>query len=219
LDYLNQFNIAAEVVLAWGNSFVENNKMISENRSFTMKVVGNPKYQIRQITPNNTFKKCAVFLARDIYNIGNLFLIELIANYKKKYANVEIHVKLHPSYSNKFEEIKDLCKKNNLECVNDNRTVNDMLNDNTFDFAISYQTTTYFEAMYYNLISFRYAYEENENFGEMDDRFTTLSDLEYLVCKFSKYSLEQLKTEIETILINNLGMGINRYKEVITTDF
>jgi hypothetical protein len=140
---------------------------------------------------------------------------KLLVDYKIKHPYVKISIKPHP-HSDNLLTIQNLCDANNLEYIDIGISINELLKDNTFDFAIAYQTTTYYEAMYYGLICFRYAFKENEDYGDMEDRFVTITELENLIYKISKIDMMELTNTVTNLLVDNLGLGINRYKEIIT---
>ena len=69
--------------------------------------------------------------------------------------------------------------------------------------------------MYYDLICFRFALEENESYGDFDDRFLTADDLSNQIGKYSKMDFNQLSCKVQDLLEYEIGMGINRYSQVL----
>ena len=60
-----------------------------------------------------------------------------------------------------------------------------------YDFAIAYNTTAYYEAMYYNMVCFRYVVDENGEFNGLNDKF-------YDETSFANQSGHILKKRIQT---------------------
>ncbi|MEA5428595.1 hypothetical protein [Arcicella lustrica] len=210
-DCITAENIRAKTVLVWGES---SKKDLILNYSFSdlrIIVAGNPKYSLKKITVKQTFKCCAVFLARDIYQDGNIMLINILGKLAID-LGIEFHIKLHP-LSNK-EILSEAISVNRLAFIPIDYTIKEILEDNQYDFAICYNTTVYFEAMYYGLIPFRFGYMENENFKGLDDIFVSQLELQNLMSLFQTKSHSELNKSIETILVQNLGMGINNYHKI-----
>lgn len=209
VDYLNQFNVSAQYILAWGDCFLQNN-----SEKYVFEVVGNPKYPYKKIRVKNSFSHCIVFLSRPIYEEGNMKLLNILAEIKAEKPILNFAVKPHPNSMN-LNFIEQFCQDKKMEYLNKDVTISSILQSGRFDFSISYQTNVYFEAMYYNLPCFRYIYQENEDWGDHDDRFLEKEDLLNQIDKIRNKDREQLSKELERILVTSLGMGINRYKEVI----
>lgn len=206
VDAFNKELITAQTVLSWGQSFVDNDSFYHKHE-----IVGNPKYPAKDIQIEVNKNSAIVLLARRQYDDNNCKLLEVLADYVK-INNTQFYVKPHPTSD--YTRIHNLCDKFGFEiCGND--TLKELFSKHKYGFAVSYETTSYFEAMYYNTICFRYALEENECYGEFDDRFTTADQLHQQLEKYITMPKEILNSKIKTVLQYEFGMGINRYKEVI----
>lgn len=211
VDAFNKELITAKTVLSWGQGFVDNDKRLY-NHNYTHEIVGNPKYPAKKISVSFDKTNCLVFLARGQYDDNNLFLLQVLNEYSKRFP-LSITVKPHPTDNLKL--LKEKCDKYGFHFISDNRTIKEILNDQKFGFAISYETTAYFEAMYYNLVCLRYSYKENECYGDLDNRFISVNELYNQINKYSSLSVESLSQTIQKCLEYEIGMGINRYSQVL----
>lgn len=211
IDSFNKELITAQTVLSWGQGFEDNDKKFY-NHNYRHEIVGNPKYPEKDINIAFNTDKCIVFLARGQYDENNYRLLSVLNAYSK-YSETVFYVKPHPT-DNK-SELRRKCAEYNFILVDGDMAIRELLSSNSFGFAISYETTAYFEVMYYNLVCLRYSYEENEAYGEFDNRFINEKELLIQVSKYASMDIGKLNDEIARCLRYELGMGINRYAEVL----
>jgi hypothetical protein len=88
-------------------------------------------------------------------------------------------------------------------------------NEIKYDFSIVNNSTTYYEAMYAGMICFRYEKSENEEFKGLNDKFIDSETLQSRIQYFTFTDNQKLNDEVENLLINTLGMGINNYKQIL----
>lgn len=207
VDAFNKELITAEIVLSWGQGFVDNAKEFG----YTHYIVGNPKYPDKPLNIKFHSDSCIIFLARGQYDNNNVRLLEILSEYSKRHV-IKITIKPHPT--DNIELLSHCCKKLGFDICLD-KTIKELLMDNSFGFAISYETTAYFEAMYYELVCLRFSYEENESYGDLDNRFFTCTDLENQITKYKTMDLEALSASVKSSLQYEIGMGINKYKEIL----
>lgn len=211
IDAFNKELIVAKTVLSWGQGFVDNDiKFYHHN--YHHEIVGNPKYPFKNINISFKTSSCIVFLARKQYDSNNLRLLSVLNDYANNTKTI-IYIKPHPT--DNMEILRRKCAEYNFILIENNMTVMELLSSFSYGFAIAYETTAYFEAMYFNLLCFRYSFEENESYGELDNRFTSYIDLQNQVEKYSSMDLEILNSKITDCLKYEIGMGINRYAEVL----
>lgn len=211
IDAFNKELISAQVVLSWGQGFVDNDKKLY-NHNYTHEITGNPKYPDKTIAISFHPKSCIVFLARGQYDENNLKLLNVLREYTSR-NHLVVSVKPHPT--DDIPTLKRLCAQNGFQLIEDKRTIKEVISSSNYGFAVSYETTSYFEAMYYDLICFRFALEENESYGDFDDRFLTADDLSNQIGKYSKMDFNQLSCKVQDLLEYEIGMGINRYSQVL----
>lgn len=214
LDYINGFNICSQYVIVWGKSSKDD---LIKNFNFPQEKIlvgGNPKYPSKKINLKTEFKSCIVLLPREIYDKSNIELLELIAEYKKN-NSVKVSVKLHPSLN--YQKYEGITKQFGFEICSKNYSLIDELCSDKYDFAIAYNTTAYYEAMYFNLFCLRYAMNENELFDGLEDKFSTVSDLDYIIKQFKRIDASIVDKQATKLLEATLGMGINNYAKILNS--
>ena len=72
-----------------------------------------------------------------------------------------------------------------------------------------------YEAMYHGLICFRYR-NNNDIYLGLKDQFNDASDLKNLIKQFKNIKPDLLSNEVEKLLIDSLGLGINKYEEILS---
>lgn len=212
LDVVNGENITTQSVFVWG---CQSKKDLIKNfgiSSDKIIVGGNPKYKDRRINLRSTFKVCIVLLGRKIYESGNMEILNIVYNLKKNFG-IEIFVRLHASLSRTF--YSEICENLDLVLADQNETLNEGFNRNIYDFAIVNNSTSYFEAMYNDLVCFRYAEDENEIFEGLEDKFSDYPDLVQRIESFKNMNFDILNKQVAVLLTNTLGMGINQYKTIL----
>lgn len=214
-DCVNGENICSENILVWGESskidLIENYKIDSKK----IIVAGNPKYPFVNILPKTTFKYGIVFLGRSIYDKENIILLKLLGECSEA-LNIKFDIKIHP-LSN-YKNIENICKNYNIQIVNPENTISTLLSSGLYDFSVCYNTTVYYEAMYYGLFTLRYSYLENEQYIGLEDKFIDNESFVRLINKFKNYNPFSWGREIESLLVNTLGMGINEYKKILRNE-
>lgn len=214
-DCVTGENINADTILVWGESsesdLLTNYPKTVKNKSII--VAGNAKYPLKLISLKNKFKNCIVFLARNIYDKENLELLKLIGKVSIN-TGIQFSVKCHP-FSDE-NAIKIIANKYNLELLPKALTITELLNCNKYDFSICYNTTVYYEAMYYDMFCFRYVRGENENYIGLNDRFLNEMELEKLIELYRNKDLSEVSKQAEVLLTKTLGYGINKYKIIFS---
>lgn len=214
LDYINGFNISSQYVIVWGKSSKDN---LIENFNFSQEKIlvgGNPKYPSKEINLKKEFKNCIVLLPREIYDKSNIGLLKLIAQYKKN-NSVNVSVKLHPSLN--YQKYEGIANQLGFEICSKNNSLINELSSDKYDFAIAYNTTAYYEAMYFNLFCLRFTENENELFDGLEDKFSTVSDLEYIIKQFKTIDANIVDKQATKLLEETLGMGINNYAKILNS--
>jgi hypothetical protein len=216
-DCVNGENLNAKNILVWGESskedLINNYNYSIKNKNVT--VVGNPKYSFKNIHLKKSFNNGVVFLGRNIYDEGNVNLLKLVGEISIK-TGIKFSVKIHP-FSNE-DEIRKITNKYNMIFLSKDCTVFELLNNDDYDFSICFNTTVYYEAMYFNMFCFRYGVGENECFLGLDDKFQSEMELLDLINKFKSSNSELMSKTVENLLINTLGMGINKYKDILENE-
>jgi len=213
-DAINGENITAKNILVWGETsktdLIKNYAMSGT----AISVAGNPKYPFKAINVNSNFKKGILLLGAAIYDANNAILIELVGRLAKIH-NIRFEAKAHP-FSN-TGLLQGTAQSADIELLPQYKTIDEIFQSGNYDFAIAYNTTSYFEAMYYNMICFRYAVDENGELAGLNDKFYDEGSFANQLIFFKEKDINVLNKEIEYILIANLGMGINTYQTILNS--
>ena len=213
IDIINGENIVAKKLLVWGRESVEdlfNNFNFPKERVL---IAGNPKYPYKEISIKQSFRNCIVLLGRFIYHESNLEIIEVIKKFSIDMPMIDFSLKLHPSLST--ELYKEICYGSPIKVIEENKSLLTILKEDQYDFAIVNNSTTYYEAMYADMICFRYELSENEVFKGLDDKFIDSKTLKKRILHFTKVDNNELNREVKALLNATLGMGINNYKQIL----
>jgi hypothetical protein len=198
----------------WGNS---SKRDLLENypesvREKEIIVAGNPKYPMKRISFRKSFCHAIVFLGREVYHESNIKLIELLALVASN-CSIKFSIKLHP-FSNKLD-YEQITNKYGMLILPSDEIVLNLLTQEGFDFAVCFNTTVYYEAMYNDLLCFRYADGENENYLGLQDRFSNEKELTELIENIKNTNSNSLQEKAEALLVATVGMGINEYQKIL----
>lgn len=197
MDIINYENIVAKKLLCWGQSTFENMVKFGIDPARLSKA-GNPRIpelgNVTLIHPK--FKRCLVLLGRYIYHDSNLELLKILKSAEINYG-IQFFLKLHPSLA-----LKGLSSqyKSHFQIVNSKLQVAEAISGYNCDFAISNNTSAFFDCKINGLICFRFGKFENEEFGEEYFKFDSQKELENLFREINKRSTEQLQEELITTL-------------------
>jgi hypothetical protein len=211
-DIVNGENITARWILAFGE--VTKNDLISDFGidPQAILVAGNPKYPAKVISIKQTFKRCLVLGGFKFYDNDFAELL-LFLDQTAKVTGIRFDVKPHPN--------SDVMDRNDVKaCLNLNfllrsTSIQTLLSGEVYDFAISFNTVTYYECMYYGLVSLRYSVNENIDFDGLEDRFFNIESLLARIEYFQSLKSSDLDDMVGRLLTRTLGMGINRYNSII----
>jgi hypothetical protein len=211
-DIINGENISVDNVLVWGSS---GKKELIENFDFPEEkviIAGNLNYPQKELNIKQTFKNGIILLGRKIYDEGNKDILR-IAEEVAINQDIKFSVRLHPSLS--YEIYSNLCKSSHLTLTRNDITLQEMFETGHYDFAIVNNSTTYYESMYHNMVCFRYEPDENEQYEGLDDKFEDSHTFNQKITFFNQLGSDLLNKKISKLLSDNLGMGINRYREIL----
>lgn len=211
-DIINGDNINTDYVLAF--SELQKNDLIKDFNIAPEKIfiAGNPKYPLKIISVKNIFKKCIVLNGFGFYDDDFIKLIHILNNVNAR-TGITFHIKPHPN--SKIAEHEEIKSYKNIEILPKEKLLSDILKNSDYDFAISYNTVTYYEVMYYNLICFRFGLNENIDFYGLDDKFYDEVSLIKLINEYKGKNLTDINNSIENLLKYAIGMGINNYSKCL----
>lgn len=210
-DIINGENITAKNILSFGEVTkldMEKDFLYPSSRVF---IAGNPKYENRIININLKFRKCLVLNGFGFYDKSFAPLLPILDEVCLE-TGIVFHIKPHPNSgvvsSPEAKNVK------NVKFLPREVAVKDLLESGEYDFSITFNTVTYYESMYYNMLSLRYADGENLAFEGLDDKFQDKDSLITQIKKFSSADRDAINKEVKELLVKALGMGINNYNRL-----
>jgi hypothetical protein len=212
-DIINGENITAKKILA----FSENTRK-DLIRDFNIcpgdiEIAGNPKYAFRTYRiSNKRFQKCLVLNGYNYYDDAFLGLLKLLNDISSE-SGIRFIIKPHPN--SRILNSGETKSFKNLTFIREKINLNNLLMIESFDFSIAFNTVTYYECLYNNLLSLRYSIDENIDFIGLDDKFFDRQTFFERLETFHGMSPDLLAKQYEELLSKTLGAGINRYKEII----
>lgn len=151
-DCVNYANITAKNMLSW--SIFTKNLISKYSPNTSVIITGHPIYANKNyIRLRKESNKVLVLLAREIYDEKNFELLNILfeLSISTKYA---FYIKTHPNslVINK----KNQYKNDYIHFLENNKSLRETLNTETYRFAISFSTSSYFDALQYGYICFNY---------------------------------------------------------------
>ena len=210
-DCIQYENLSTDTKLSWGN-YSRDELVKSGISPERIKVAGYPKFvEVSSLKPNNTFRKCMALLSRDTFRSSNMCLLEILS----KYSDIqEIWLKLHPGCDKSHYE--KYSNKHHMNIVPTEKTVNECLNQDDFDYAISVNTSAYYEALMRGLPCLRlYDGKFNLMYG-YDDTFGTIDEYSEVYECIKNMDVKDYQQKIDQVLEYAIGWGVDSYKEIIS---
>lgn len=213
-DVVNGDNITAHNILAMSEKQKEDlvrDFLLDKNR---ISITGHPKYKGLPAKPKLSFKKCLVLNGISTYDESFLSLLPILEEISEE-TGIEFSIKPHPL--SKISKQYDF-SKSKINIIDKTIGIKDLLSSAKFDFAITHNTSSYYECLYHGLIAFRWDIETNMQFTGLDDKFASKKELLAKIEAFKIYSdnADVLYNNIKKILEYNIGIGINNYSKEIT---
>jgi len=214
-DIINGENITAAKILAFSET---TRKDLIRDFSIRPEIIftaGNIKYPNKKICLKTTFNRCLVLNGFGIYDHDFIKLLKILDDFSYK-TKISFEIKPHP---NSFIDFKKNMKWNKyISFIPKHTTLKELFIKRNYDFAITFNTVTYYECMYYDLVTFRYAVNENLDFKGLDDKFDSAETLIKKIKHYQEINLYDLNIQVEDLLIQTFGMGINNYSKIIIND-
>ena len=209
-DIIQYENLTTDCKLSWGNYSRDELIRFGINPE-RLKVAGYPKnVKLYKLKPQNQYKKCMLLLARDSFRESNMCLLEILKNYT---LDQEIWLKLHPGCDK--SHYQDYADTHNMRIIPPEKTVNECLNQNDFDYAISVNTSAYYEALMRGLPCLR-LYDGRFNLMcGLQDSFGNVEEYEDVYSRICNLHSEKYQKEIDDMLKYAVGIGIDNYREII----
>lgn len=212
IDCLTYENLHVDYSLPWGQ-YGKDEFIKTGFPKEKLIVVGYPRnIELQPLNNQTTLKRCILLMSRSQFESSDIKLVKLLAKVK----DVHFSIKLHPScHEQRFEE---LCKQENMELVPKSKLLIDCLNNNYYDFAVAVNTTSYYESLIAGLPCLRFKDGEQYDMmmGDEHDEFDDINgfflSLDWLKTSMRSNEYSQIR---EKILVYCLGLGIDKYREVL----
>lgn len=209
-DSVQYENLTADYKLCWGNYTRDEFKQygISPER---IKVCGYPKFvEGRCVKNNNSFRKCMALLARDSFRSSNMCLLDILSHFSDEQ---EIWIKLHPRCDKAYYE--KYASEHNFRMIPTEKTVNECLNQDDFDYAISVNTSAYYEALMRGLPCLRlYDGKFNLMYG-YEDAFGNVDEYNEVYNRINNMNTEDYQKNIDNVLEYAIGWGVDNYQDMM----
>jgi hypothetical protein len=138
----------------------------------------------------------------------------VLLNQVAEETGIAFEVKPHPSsHILDIPEIKSLGK---LIFIQKGKTLKQLLETEHYDFAITFNTVTYYECMYYGLFCLRYSVNENLAFIGLEDKFCDKETLFERINHYKNLNVNDLNNYLTKLLTQTLGMSLDYYGAQIT---
>lgn len=210
LDAVQYENFETDHLLCWGQYSADEDASygISKNRLY---VAGYPKkVTLHPLKENNPMKMGMVLLARDALRNANMSLLNVLSLASSKY---KFCLKLHPSSD--FNWYEKYASAHGLAIVSKDKTINECLNTEDYDFAIAVNTTAYYEAWMRGLPCLRFWDESFDLTAGLDDVFSSIEDFEVRLVKFRDLEISTLQKQVDEMLQYVMGVGIDNYRKIL----
>lgn len=213
MDVINYENICADYVMLWGE-YAYNELLEWGISSKILIITGHPtkKTAITKIYPCSN--KGLILLARKTFDRSNKKLLHILATVANS-LNLELQIRLHPSLDEKI--YNKLAQKTGFVINIEKNSFAELQAKNNYGFAISYNTTAYYDLLHLGLIAFRYIDELADITLGLDDTFSSPNEF------MAKFKIAQNCDNVDLLLAINevlrsvVGINIDRYKEAIET--
>lgn len=211
-DVVNGENIHSNRILAFGET--QKNDLIRDFciEPHRISVAGNPKYPYHPISLKNAYSSCIILGGIGLYDKDLRELLFVVEDLAKR-TNISFTLKPHPLSNIQNDEVWKIVT--HVRMIDNTQTIQSLFASNEYDFAITHNTSSYYECFIAGLKPFRWAKNENIDFEGLDDRFVNGEQLLEKIEKASKIPNAVFSQEAESLLKNVLGYGLNRYNQYI----
>lgn len=211
IDSVQYENFETDNLLCWGQFSID------EDHSYgipaeRLRLAGYPKdVELHALKSDNLFRRCMILLARDTFRETNNKLLGILSDFSSGY---EFCLKLHPSCDYGYYE--QYASSHNMSIVSKEKTINDSLDIEEYDFCIGVNTTAYYESLMRGLPCLRF-WDGSFDLpaGCKYDVFTTKEDFTTCLGTLKNKSNAEYQTDINEVLRYAMGIGIDNYRKIL----
>ncbi|HEY0924869.1 hypothetical protein [Rheinheimera pacifica] len=216
IDIIAYENMISDKLLCWGQFTKDEFVKFGIPRD-RIDIVGYPR-SIKDLKPYriDDQKLSLLFLcARSKFDQTNKDIMKLCHEFIKLYpGTVKLTVKTHPSLDQL--QYKQISQSYGFT-FSEGQTIQSLITNGGYDFAIAYNSTAYVDSYLNNLIALHYQDAERENDAEvLDDKFSNADELMTKINAFIRLAdKNEAWIDISNRLSYLVGYGINRYTEIL----
>lgn len=211
LDAIQYENFETDHLLCWGQFSIDEDKSygISGNHLLLAGYPKNVKLQTLKI--DNKYQTCMILLARDSFRETNNALLKILSSLSSHY---HLCLKLHPSCD--YNYYSNIASLHQMSIVPKEKTVNECLNQEEYDFCIAVNTTAYYESLMRGLPCLRFWDKSFDlTAGCNFDIFSTKKGLLDCIELLERKSYSEYQENINSVLKYAMGIGIDNYRTII----
>lgn len=202
-------NLTSDIQLCWGQ-FSKDEFIRYGYPESRMKIVGYPKIVKEEpMKDNNQFKKCVVLLSQYVFDKQNKDLINILSPFSNQ---IDFHLKLHPTLN--YDEYSQLAIINGFKIIPKEMTINECVENTTFDFAIAINSTTYYEALMRGLPCLRFFDGSYTPLAGYKDEFSDSHSFKEVLNRIKETDVKHYQKGVNDALEYAIGWGIDKYKSI-----
>jgi hypothetical protein len=218
-DALEYTNIIADYHLAWGE--YSRHELIKYGLDAGhVLAAGYPRPQAVLPLQKPGSRRCVVFLSRQDFNTANLSLLSILRRFQQgSPEKIRFSLKLHPSLSPAVYRkwIHDNCNDGSVDLLEENRTLQELLQSGAAGFCIVVNSSAYYECYMNGLVALRYHSDDfDTGYAVSDDLFSTGEELARLLKALYESFEEHFPADrIRQVLQYVLGLPGNEYGKIL----
>lgn len=203
-------NLTSDIQLCWGQ-FSKDEFIKYGYPEKRLIVAGYPKeVKGKPLKADNSFRKAVVLLSQYIMEPQNRALIGILSKFSD---SIEFSIKLHPSLN--YEVYSRLATEHRMKIIPKNVTLNDCVDNSSFDFAIAINSTAYYEALMRGLPCLRYFDGSYTPLAGYDDEFSSPEMFRSQYSRIKSLPLSLYQSGVDEALRYAVGWGIDRYHQLL----
>lgn len=203
-DVVNGDNILGQTVLAFSQAQKEALVHDFGLEPSRVQVAGHPKYPHVSIQCADSMRTALVMGGIPDYDSDFAALMPVLQEVAAQ-TGITFHVKLHPLSHVAAADIP-------FPLVDKSHSVQSLLASGTYDLAITHNTSTYYDALCYGVVPFRWALGDNIDYPGDDDKFHSAEELIQRIQKSLATPPAQKAAHIKQVVSYTFGAGMNLYK-------
>ncbi len=202
--------LTTDHLLCWSQYVIDEYKSYGVDEK-KLSLAGYPKhFELKKMKRLGDMKRCMLLLARDGFDDANFKLLDILSELTNQYSFI---IKLHPSCN--IERYNTYAKSHKMSIVDKSVTISECLNQENIEWAVSVNTTAYYEALMRGIPCLRFEDESFQLPFGWSDIFSNMDDLITKINILKEMDDVKYQEEIDAVLKYVMGIGIDNYREII----